>query len=341
MPATSVLPVAAAQSLAGKSDGGISGLRQTLAGISPSRAIVREKALMAQASDVGAELGLCLGRVGASIAAALTDVEEGRSSLLQTAEVVTDDICAEIASVLRERMQDEIDGILSGYRHRGRITELDFNEALQRSVRNVSTQDFWEAMRGNVEERFQRQWTEGLRSQINILERNLGEARRDTNADAVRVVEDLYQDQIHRATVKEQAVRLAVEGGIAAVLTAASGFGLVLGALVAAPALYNYFKVNSQQADHPSMEQLLVLLRDELMTWRDEVIRENVGRFRASLLTENVRIAEAAAENYSLQREDWPMNLADLQTVMKKCYALREALNGIGAPSPRALPSPQ
>lgn len=340
IPTSNILLVEALQSLSGDFDGGIGNLRRMLSAIAPSRALLRERALLAQAADIGAEISQCLDRVRKSIIIALTDMDENRSSLLQTAEVVTDDICSEIASVLRGKIQYEIDGILSGYRKQVKITEQDFVNALEESVKNIRTQDFWEAMKDNVEERFQLQWTEGLRSQISILEGSLSEARRDTNTEAVRLVEGLYQEQIHRALVKEEAVRLAVEGGIAGVLTAASGFGLVLGALVAAPTLYNYYKVSSAQKNQPTMEELLMLLRDELFAWRDEVIRENIERFRTSLLAENIRIAEVASTNYGLQRGDWPMSFVDLQALLAKCSALYEGARGMGQFYSRALPAP-
>ena len=342
VPTADIFPVSAERALGQTEDEGVRRLRERLLAAAPNRAFYREHALHAQSDDIAAELAAGVEQILDGLRAAVSDAEQNRDSLLSMAGVVTDDVCGQIVMTLRERMRMEMESSLIGRmgRLQTRPTEQDLVEAFSQSITKVDTHEFWQQLQTQVAARFQDEWSAGIKAQIEVLSRSFDDMRQDASDEWSDLSEGLYREKVQRLERKRQAVGMAVEGGIAAVVLAVVHLPLIVIAAAAAPGVWTYLRCKMAEFEEPPVEALEYMVRSAVNSWLEGEFGHDMMRdFAPRLLQENQGIALVAADNYAGQREDWPGTLAELYGLSKRAEDCLTALNALRAKRPPLLVS--
>ena len=334
-----LFPVSSRQFEKTGKDVGVEYLTRTLKDAAPSRASLRDQALLSQVRDLSSELAAGLGVIEAAVEEALEDVQENQRVLQETAHVVTSDICLEVSSLIRQKLQAEAEGILLGRIHNraARLTEQEFAAALEQSVGNLDAKPFWERLRASLESRFQQEWSEGIKRQIEILNANLEQHRQEMRTETAALSDSLAREEVGRLERKNQAVGSAVAAGVTAVALLATGFPLLLVAATALPGAWAYYanKVRSEQ--EVSMGEIEYAVRIAVTEWVNEYVRTVVTQFEGKLLKENLSVAQSASDSYGRQREDFPGTEVDLTELLGAVRRHLSAMSALTAGS-RLLP---
>lgn len=310
-----LFPVSAKQFEKTGRDVGVERLARFLKDAAPSRASRRDQALLAQVRDLSVELAAGLGTIEAAVQEALEDVQENQQVLQETAHVVTEDICREVSSMIRQKLRAEAEGVLIGQIHNPatRLTEQDFTAALKQSVGNMNTQPFWEQLKYSLENRFQQDWTEGIKRQIEILNSNLEQHRQEMRTETAALSDGLVREEVSRLERKDHAVGNAVTAGLTAVAMLATGFPLLLVAAITLPSAWTFYQnkvVTTEQ--EVAMAEMEYGVRMAVSEWVDDYARLVVTEFHGKLLRENLAVAQAAADGYGRKLENFPGTEAEL-----------------------------
>jgi len=339
IPVADIYPVSAQRQLATHDEAGFERLKSNLLSMSPKQARFREKALQAQASDIAAELKGGLELILTSLQEAESDASQNLLSMLDMASVVTQDICAATASILREKLGNEIEATLIGQlgARRTRLTQEDFANAINHSVKKVDTQEFWHSLKVHVEGQYQREWSEGLKAQMDILSKSIEDIRDEAREVTLQLSEEMYAEKSRRLARKQRAVGSAVEGGLIAMALVVTHLPVLAVAAVAGPSLWNWYSnKNSEKAEIP-FEELEYQIRVAINDWLDKYIIDLMRDFRPRLQRENEIVAQAAAENYARQRENWPIDMSVLNLRIMQCQSHLESLSNIDSREPLLL----
>ena len=299
-------------------DVGVERLARTLEDAAPSRASLRDRALMSQVRDLSTELAAGLRLVESAVDEALEDVKQNQKVLQETAHVVTGDICLEVSSIIRQKLQVEAEGILIGQIHNpaARLTEQDFTMAFTQSVGNMDTKPFWDQLKMSLESRFQREWSEGIKRQIEILNSNLELRRQEMRTETAALSDTLAREEVSRLERKKHATGNAVAAGATAFGLLVTGFPLLLVAATVVPFAWAYFEQKRAIEQEVTMGEIEYAVRVKVSEWVDEYVRTVVTEFQGKLLRENLSVAQAAADGYGRQREDFPGTEADLAELL-------------------------
>ena len=316
-------------------DAGVERLREYLIRAAPERAALRDQAFLAQVFDLSAELKAGLEAVEAAIQAALDDVRGNQDLLEQTARLVTSDISASVASQIRGRLQAEAEGILMGQIHNPatRLTEGDFAAALEQSVQKMDTQPFWEQLKTSLETQFQKEWSEGIKRQLDALNANLELHRKDLHLEASAVSSLLAQEEQGRLARRNHAVGEAVAAGAAAVAMLAVGFPVLLIAAASIPGAWAYYLHKARSEQEASMGEIEYNARLAVSQWVSDYVREVMTGFEAKLLRENLQVAQRAADNYGCQQAEFAGTEEELSNLRKSAHHHIAALSALTAGS--------
>ena len=339
IPEADIYPVSAQRELANGGEAGFQGLKSTLLSLSPKQARFREKALQAQTADIAAELTGGLEHVLTSLQEAEADASQNLLSMIEMATVVTQDICTATASILREKLGNEIEATLLGQLgvRRTRLTQTDFVNAINHSVQKVDTQEFWQSLKVHVEGQFQREWSEGIKAQMDILSQSIEDIRDEAREVTLQLSEEMYAEKSRRLVRKQRAVAGAVEGGLIAMALTVTHLPLLAVAAVAGPSLWNWYSnKNAEKAEVP-FEAIEYQLRVDINEWLDQFIVDLMLDFGPRLQRENEVVAQVAAENYARQRENWPIDISILNLRIRQCQAHLETLSDIESGEPLLL----
>ena len=342
IPSESIYPVSAERQLKTGSEPSVERLKAALLNLTPERAYYRAQALQVQAAEIAAELTEGVEAARKGLEKALTDAEQNRQSLLEQAKVVTQDICTETGKTLKGKLRNEIEAILIGQigLRRARLTQQDFVAAINQSVESTHSAVFWESLKNQVTAQFQGEWSEGIKAQLDLLNRSMEDARQDVKEVGMQFSELLYAEKSRRLQRQQAAVGLAVEGGIAAVAMAVIHFPLVIVAAAAAPGLWALYSNKITQQSEPSIAEIEYHVRIAVNEWLDPFIAERMEDFYTPLLKQNLEVAHAASENYNLKGEEWPGTLAHIKTCLQECHAVIAALSTVGNHPQHLLQAP-
>ncbi len=313
-----LFPVSSRQFEKTGTDVGVERLARFLADAAPSRASLRDRALLSQVRDLSTELAAGLGVIESAVEEALEDVRENQKVLQETAHVVTRDICLEVSSMIRQKLQAEAEGILLGRIHNraARLTEEDFAAALEQSVGNMDARPFWERLKTSLESRFQQEWSEGIKRQIEILNSNLEQHRQEMRTETAALSDKVAREEVGRLERKNHAIGEAVAAGAAAVVMLATGFPLFLVAAAALPGAWAYYRNKVATEQEVTMGEIEYAVRMAVSEWVNDYVRSVVTDFQGKLLRENLSVAQLASDGYGRQREDFPGTEADLTELL-------------------------
>ena len=316
-------------------DAGVERLREHLICAAPERAALRDQALLAQVFDLSEELKAGLEAVEAAIQAALDDVRENRDLLEQTARLVTSDITASVASQIRGKLQAEAEGILLGQIHNPatRLTEGDFAAALEQSVQKMDTQPFWEQLKTSLETQFQKEWSEGIKRQLDALNANLELHRKDLHLEASAVSSLLAQEEQERLARRNHAVGEAVAAGAAAVAMLAVGFPVLIIAAASIPGAWAYYIHKTRSEQEASMGEIKYNARLAVSQWVNDYVREVMSGFEGKLLRENLQVAQRASDNDGCQQAGFAGTEEELSTLRESARSHIAALSALTAGS--------
>lgn len=348
LPSHSIIPVSAVQALQHGTDEGIEKLRRYLIeNIAPRGAILREQALAAHAADIAAEMRGILDQVLVSLDAANQMIEEYTHSMYMTAGIVTEDVCSELASRLRDGLYQEINARIDarlgeGDNVRG-LSENDISLVLQESTQKLSGQKFWSALSEEVEQRIQAEWSEGIRAQTAVLMSTLNEVRHDADKDAARIAEELLQVQVYESERKQSSVVYGLETVSAAVIgTVFSGGNIFIGIITAAPLFYRWYKSNEDAGAVPSGYERRLLLQEGIKSWVGRTVDSMMGdKFYQKLLSINECVAAEASSAYAHKQDQWPLSQTELKELICRCQDARESLVILQPGKLNALPAPE
>ncbi len=340
LPRNRLFPVSARRFETTGTEPGIQRLREHLLQAAPEKASLRDRALLAQVYDLATELKAGLEKVEEAIGVALDDVRQNREVVEQTARLVTEDIAAEVASMIRRKLQAEAEGILLRRIHNPatRLTEEEFAAALEQSVRNVDAQPFWDHVRISLEVRFQKDWSEGIKRQLEILNANLEQHRRDIHAETSALSDMLAQEEVGRLERKRYAVETAVTAGTTAVALLVVGFPLLLVAATAIPGAWAYYSHKSRSEQEPAMGEIGYNARLAVSQWVDDYVRQVMAGFEAKLLRENLSVARQASDSYGRQITEFAGTEEEISELLEAARRYVFALSALTAGS-RLLPS--
>jgi len=313
-----LFPVSSRQFEKTGKDVGVERLVQSLKHAAPSRASLRDRALLSQVRDLSTELAAGLGVIESAVEEALEDVQENQKVLQETAHSVTHDICLDVASMIRQKLQAEAEGILLGRIHNRatRLTEEDFAGALEQSVGNMDAKPFWDRLKISLESRFQQDWSEGIKRQIEILNSNLEQHRQEMRTETATLAENLGREEISRLERKNHAIGNAVAAGVTAVAMLVTGFPLLLVAAAALPGAWAYYANKVASKQEVTMGEIEYAIRMAVSEWVNGYVRSVVTDFESKLLRENLSVAQSASDGYGRQREDFPGTEADLTELL-------------------------
>lgn len=314
IPRELLFPVSSRQFEKTGKDVGIERLARSLKDAAPSRASLRDRALLSQVRDLSTELAAGLGVVESAIEEALEDLRDNQKILQETAHVVTRDICLEVSSMIRQKLQAEAEGILLGRIHNraARLTEQDFTAALEQSVGNMDARPFWERLRTSLESRFQQEWSVGIKRQIEMLNSNLEQHRQEMRTETAALSDSLAREEVSRLERKNHAISNAVSAGVTAVAMLATGFPLLLVAAAALPGAWSYYANKVASEKEATMGEIEYAVRVAVSEWVNDYVRSVVTDFQGKLLRENLSVAQSASDGYGRQRKDFPGTEADL-----------------------------
>lgn len=337
--ASSIFPVSAQEQLNTGKELGLLCLKSALQSLAPGRAFYREKALHAQASDIAAELTGCIEMVREAIEEALTDAAQNLRSMRDMACVVTRDICLETGLILKSKLEKEIEAILIGQIgiKRARLTQEDFQYAIEQSIQKVNTQDFWEVLKKSVAGQFQKEWSEGIKAQLEILTRSIEDARDEAKEVSLQFSEELFTEKTRRLQRKKQAVAGAVQSGLVAVTLIVVHLPLLVVAAVAGPGMWAWYSNKSAEEAETPIEEIEYNIHLAIREWLDQFVVDIMTDFEPKLLKENEIVAQAAAENYAKQRSSWPAEIDDLVYWVDQCNKYLEELANISRGEPLQL----
>jgi|GEM_PF-1626300 len=335
-----LFPVSSRQFERTGKDVGVERLIRSLEGAAPSRASFRDRALLSQVRDLSTELAAGLGVVESAVEEALEDVRENQKVLQETASVVTRDICLDVSSMIRQKLQAEAEGILLGQIHNraARLTEADFAAALEQSIGNIDAKPFWDRLRTSLESRFQKEWSDGIKSQLEILNSNLEQHRQEMRTDTAALSDHLVREELSRLERKKHAIGNAVAAGVTAITMLVTGFPLILVAAAVLPGAWVYYENKMATEREATMGEIEYAVRMDVSEWVNEYVRSVVAEFQGKLLRENLSVAQMASDGYGRKREDFPGTEADLTELLGEVRSHLLSMSALTAGS-RLLPS--
>ncbi|WP_395143062.1 dynamin family protein, partial [Armatimonas sp.] len=334
VPHEQIFPVSALACLSGRDEIGVNRLRQYLkTEVATSGITLRKQALLAQARDVATAYGVCISGVSGALDTVLRDVDEYAASLDQMAVTVTNDLCASLAAMLRERLRLAIEE--TGNRRGGApLTEADFLEVVRVAFADETEQEFISHLSKQLDERFQHEWVEGFKEQLSFLQTNLSAMKSDANEAAIRDVEKMIRTERRREEAVSEAASSAWSGiavatgttvAIAATAHVLTVLTLIPGGLFAVPFLLNAWN-KMQKADDVDGESNPDDLRKAIEQWRETVISDVLEYLHPRMLELNRDVAAKAAKNYATKTPNWPLTLPELHQLRSEALALHGEL---------------
>ena len=316
--------------LDGQADPGVERLRTHLqTQIAPVGAHLREKARLAQATDVGVEVALTLRRVDESLAQAITRNAEVRESFLATANVITQDVSLELSSRLRQQLRASVSSAFDQTHGDGDsapktqpLGDVELARTVEAAIRRIDMDDV--AKNLQLEERYEILWVEGLQSEISIMVSGLASVEQEANQEAKRVNERLTRDKIDQAERKKQALQSVLEEMNAIANESHSVLHLCYDFIKKFPTLIRSLIAARQ---HKASGNDPNTLKDVFSDWINETVDGLVAKsFTAAFAERNRKVAVDAADRYACQQEEWPAPLDELCRVRTQGRALYERL---------------
>jgi len=331
VPRERIFPASAARALRGDTDEGIERLRKYLAdAVVPQACALRERALLAQTRDIAAGYRLCVGAVVHSLDETFRHVGENFESLRLMAETVTNDLCIEVAAMLRDRLQLDVEQFWREISDNP-ITSVDFDTALRYSFERGFDQSFLEHLQRHLERRDQEEWFEGIQAHIRFLEENLGAMQTEANATANAELQLLLRQARYKEEAMHDALGSFVSGVAVSTGMVAMGIALFPAALFAVPfgvSAFNNWRKAGEVALNPaeSREQL----RAEVDAWREKALQSVMEELRPRLLEMNMTVARRAADRFAARLEEWPLSLDELCELRQAAHDLDARLGRLG-----------
>ncbi len=325
IPEDQLFLVSAKQVLEGQSDLGVEKLRMHLqTKIAPVGAQLREKALLAQAKDVGVEAGLALYRVDQSLAEAITRNEEIRESFLATASVITNDVALELSSTIRHELKANITSILGRTPERGNDAshvqlpgDQDMARAVETAIRNIDMKAI--AGRLNLAERYESLWIDGLQSEISMMVSGLASVEQEANQEAARIAERITRGKIDQAENKKQSLKSVLEAMESIVNESTSIFHFGFALITNIPTLIKRYVAS---LSHGGTGTSTSSVKQVFSEWVDETVDNLVEKdFTANFRARNCRVAMEAADKFARDQDNWPASLDELGMIRNQCRA--------------------
>jgi GTPase Era involved in 16S rRNA processing/Holliday junction resolvasome RuvABC ATP-dependent DNA helicase subunit len=315
--------VSAKRVMDGQGDPGMKRLNTYLhTQIAPVGAHLREQALIAQATDVGVEIGLTMRQVDESLAEAITRNAEVKESFLATANVITQDVALELSNKVRQQLRASLSSIFDqtrGDSDNGRKTvilgEIEIQQTVEAAIKNIDMNDI--AKKLQLEERYENLWIEGLQSEISMMVSGLASVEQEANQEAMRVAEELTRDKINQAEQKKLALQSVLEMMEKIVNESNSIFHFGIALIHKIPILIkNFVAARQERVDGTDTS----LLKNAFSEWVDETVDGLVATsFTSAFAERNRKVAMEAADRYALQQEEWPASLDELYRVRTRC----------------------
>lgn len=333
--ADSIFPTSAKRVIDGGLDKGFLRLVEYMSGrIAPQNRTLRLRAFAAQIRDVAAELLMAMETLRSSVDETLQDVRGYEVALNKTAEAVAIDMCARLADMLRERLRLAIEDAREEFGEGAEIQEADFLRVISTALESADTRDFFTMAAADLDERFQEEWVEGVKTNIATLQAALTQIQRA----ASRGAQEQHLEILRREEFKKAAVDKALEAAGTAFVTCAFIGHPILSILVAAPQLAQAWRLLSQ-AGEQSREEAERALHAATERWRNETVSRAIGQLQPTMMELNRKIACQAAENYALSQGRWAMPIQDIAALSRLCEEWSDKLSAVAqSRTPLALP---
>jgi len=321
---SAIFAVSAEKHLLDKSDPGINRLKTYIqSSVIAKGAMLRERALLAQASDISSEIIICISHIELGIDSALRDAEENREAFLAMAHNVTDRLCDEIAIAIKNQLYADLEKHLTG--GNDLLLEEKIKKSLQKSLENLNTDSFFDHL--NLQDNYKHLWLAGIKSELQMLQTSLSEIRQEAVHKAIDVATPIIERQIREAEQNEKAIEHALNATV--IFAAVSFINPLLGALLAVPQAYKAYRAHNT-ADTGSSERELSQLAqasDEFFTLIAEGLVEQ--QFKPELKSRNEQIVKNATDEVARANPVWPLSYDELHSLHSQCMNLKTELERI------------
>jgi len=321
----SIFAVSAEGYLRDKQDVGVNRLKAHIqSSVVNKGAMLREKALFAQASDISGEVMGCLTIVEACLGEALQDAEENCNALLAMADNVTERLCDEFAIAIKLQLQADMEKHL--IRESSPLLEQEIWTLLQRSLESLNTSLVFSGM--GLNESYKHLWLDGIKSELQMLQSSLSQLRQEAVHKAIDVAVPVLEKHIRAVEQKEKAIQHAMAAaGIFTGVVVGFGGNPLLGILAAVPELYNFYKAHTS-ADVEKSEKDLSRMEKEADVFFAKLSSELVEQqLKPELKKHNVAVVMSATDEVAAKNSNWPLSLEELQEKHAQCVRLKEQLD--------------
>ena len=321
----SIFAVSAEKYLLDKDDPGTTRLKEHIqSSVVVKGAMLREKALLAQASDISGEIVVCLSSVEQRVGEALRDAEENYEAFLAMAHNVTDRLCNEFAVAIKHQLRSDMEKHLMGATNL--MLEEKIRESLEQSMKNLSNASLFDHL--NLKDKYKDLWLDGIKSELQMLQTSLSEVRQEAVHKAVDAATPVLEKQIRTVKQKEKAIEHSINA--ASIFAAVSFLSIPLAAIVAAPQAFKaYMALDSANIGWNENELLQLAQEKEAETYFTHVAENFVKQLSPELKTRNEKVAKGAADDFARNNTIWPLSLDELNGLYNQCVALRARLEVI------------
>lgn len=321
---TSIFAVSAENYLQDKQDVGVNRLKAHIqSSVITKGAMLREKALLAQAADISSEIIGCLSKVESSLGETLQDAEEFRDALLAMAHNVIDRLCDEFATAVELQLRSDMERHLT--REGNFLREEEIRSSLQRSLENLNTASIFNNI--GLDESYKHLWLDGIKTELQMLQSSLSQLRQEAVHQAVDVAAPVLEKRIQVVKQKERAIQHVVAAvGIFSGVVIGFGGNMLFGMLAAAPEIYNFYKAHTS-ADVETSERDLLQLGRETDAFFAKVANGLVEQqLKPELKSRNEDVVVRATDEVARENDIWPLSLEELKDRRTQCINLEERL---------------
>lgn len=322
-----IFAVSAERHIEDRLDPGVNRLKNYLqSSVIAKGAMLRERALLAQASDIASEIISCLSLAEKGIDSAIRDARETRDALLAMANNVTDRLCAEFASAVQHQLHADLEKHLTGDSNLD--LEEEIRKSLERSMESLSTTCLFDNL--NLEASYKHLWMDGIKSELQMLQTSLSEIRQEAVHKAADVARPVIDKQIATVYQKKQAIEQGlIAYGIFQGVTIVSGGHFLLGLIAAAPEAYRAFKSHrSGNTDRNEIELM------QLKTAADDFFAEIASglveqQLKPELKNRNEQIVKSATDGVARNNKNWPLSFDELNGLQTRLLDTKSVLEQI------------
>ena len=322
-----IFAVSAERHIEDRLDPGVNRLKNHLqSSVIAKGAMLRERALLAQASDIASEIISCLSLAEKGIDSAIRDAKETRDALLAMANNVTDRLCAEFASAVQHQLHADLEKHLTGDSNLD--LEEEIRKSLERSMESLSTTCLFDNL--NLEASYKHLWMDGIKSELQMLQTSLSEIRQEAVHKAADVARPVIDKQIATVYQKKQAIEQGLSAyGIFQGVTIVSGGHFLLGLIAAAPEAYRAFKSHrSGNTDRNEIELM------QLKTAADDFFAEIASglveqQLKPELKNRNEQIVKSATDGVARNNKNWPLSFDELNELQTRLLDTKSVLEQI------------